>query len=136
MACPTILLADDDGRLTLSLKFYLESMGYEVHRADNGRDAFQVARATPPDLLVINTHLPGCDGLSVIELMDQEKHLQTIPVIYITDHDQDPALHAACEQSGAMAVISKPVDAQELMRSIQQTLPLARLDPNHGSDSG
>ena len=54
---PTILVADDDERLTTVLKIRLEQMGYEVTTTHNGQHALEIAHENVPDLLILDEAL-------------------------------------------------------------------------------
>ena len=58
-----ILLVDDDATVTEVLSRYLEREGFAVEAVADGDTALAAARATPPDLVVLDLMLPGIDGL-------------------------------------------------------------------------
>jgi len=59
----TILVVDDEPRIAQIAADYLRQAGYEVATAGDGRTALDRARATPPDLIVLDLGLPRVDGL-------------------------------------------------------------------------
>lgn len=120
---PTILIADDDQGLLTAVTIRLEKAGYEVTQATNGRVALDMAKAQPPELLILDVNMPGCDGFSLVEMMDKIPGLQTIPVIYITGAVDEHELDAAGGRLGAIATIRKPFEIGELMQNIELVLP-------------
>lgn len=121
---PLILIADDDERLLIALTIRLERLGFQVIRALNGGLALEMAQESPPDLLILDINMPTCDGFSLIEKMDKISELQDIPVIYITGADGDGELSAASERLGAMGMIRKPFEIEDLIQSISLVLPI------------
>ena len=120
---PMILVADDDERLTAVLKIRLGQMGYEVITADNGQRAFELAQDQVPDLLVLDVNMPGCDGFSLIEAMDQVPKLNAIPVIYISGAVEENELSNTGGRLGAVATMRKPFEFPELIENIRFILP-------------
>lgn len=61
-----VLVAEDDVDLLDSLRVILESEGYDVSVASNGREALDQLRADPGDVLVLDLHMPELDGIGVL----------------------------------------------------------------------
>lgn len=120
---PTILVADDDERLTTVLKIRLEQMGYAVTTTQNGQDALALAHEEVPDLLILDVNMPGCDGFSLVETMDQINKLNAIPVIYISGAVDERELNRTGGRLGAIAMMRKPFEFPELIENIRFILP-------------
>src|SRR5690349_20875732 len=76
-----ILLIDDDALLRRSLAFNLERSGFQVSAVASAEDGLELARRTPPDLVLLDIGLPGIDGLAAL------RHFQAdtdVPVIFLT----------------------------------------------------
>ena len=115
---PRILIADDDKHYLLAVSLRLEQAGYHVIQARDGQTAVAVARRARPDLLILDVHMPGADGFSSLRLMDDHPSLRSLPVIYVTgDRTEETANQA--ESHGALAVLQKPVDMDELLETIR-----------------
>ena len=76
--------------------------------------------------LILDMRLPGMSGLEL------QRQLQAgspgIPAIFVTgEDDADGRLRARLEQAGALAVLSKPCDSDELMRLVQRTFDAKQL---------
>ena len=114
MSRPKILIADDDKQFLTAVSLRLENAGYEVIKAGDGMTAIKLAAETNPDLLILDVHMPSGDGFTSLEIMDRHSNLHTLPVIYITgDKTEDTANNA--ERHGALAVLQKPIEMQELL---------------------
>jgi len=121
--CPTILVADDDERLSAVLKIRLGQMSYEVITAKNGYQALELAQDQVPDLFIFDVNMPGCDGFSLIETMDQMSRLNTISVIYISGAVNEQELCTTGERLGAIAMMKKPFEFPELVENVRCVLP-------------
>ena len=79
-----ILFADDDFKYSLVLKRFLEREGYEVTYTGNGTMALKQFPVVKPDLVLLDIHMTGIDGFTVLEAMSQRGMLEEIPVIMIS----------------------------------------------------
>ena len=81
MARRTVLVVDDEPRIAAIASDYLRHAGYAVVTAGDGARALQLARAQPPDLIVLDLGLPGTDGLDVARTLRTESN---VPIIMLT----------------------------------------------------
>src|ERR1700722_15923451 len=65
----SILITDDESGIRLMLKTALESDGYSVTEATNGREALEAIKTRTPDLMVLDLNMPVLDGMAVLEQM-------------------------------------------------------------------
>jgi two-component system cell cycle response regulator DivK len=109
MATERILLVEDNEQnLELAL-FLLEEEGYEVRTARDV-DEFESAIAEPPpDLVLLDMHLPGTDGLTLLGRLRELPTHANVPVVALTAHamrgDRERFLAAGCD-----GYLSKPID--------------------------
>jgi CheY-like chemotaxis protein len=112
-----ILLADDDPEILVSLSAALNSEGYEVITANNGREACQRFREEHVDLILLDIKMPVRDGWDSFERVTSINPL--LQVIVITARpDQYPLAAAA----GVAALMEKPLDLPLLIRAIDELL--------------
>jgi CheY-like chemotaxis protein len=110
-----ILLADDDPEILVSLSAALNSEGYEVITAANGREACQRFREEHVDLILLDLKMPVRNGWDSFERVTSINPL--VQVIVITAlPDQYPVAAAA----GVAALIEKPLDLPLLTRTIDE----------------
>ncbi|MFO0927700.1 MAG: PAS domain S-box protein [Gemmataceae bacterium] len=119
--CHRVLLAEDNEATARVVADYLRSRGYAVSVAREGMEAVERAREEQPDLVLMDIHLPGTDGLQAIRLIRATPHLQTVPVIAVT------ALAMAgdrerCLQAGATDYVCKPIGLRDLAAVIRPHL--------------
>lgn len=74
-----LLLVDDEEAIRMIYREEFESDGYEVVTAADGPSGLQCFRSTHPDLVILDIHMPGMNGVEVLRLMKMEN--ATIPVI-------------------------------------------------------
>ena len=116
-----ILVVEDNDMNMQLVEFLLEEGGYDIVKAASGEEALAITRDTPnaPDLILMDIHLPGMDGLSVVREMKTDARTSRIPILALTAHamrgDKDRFLEAGCD-----GYISKPIDVKTFIASIEQ----------------
>lgn len=122
MAARKILVVEDNDMNMQLVEFLLEEGGYDIVKATSGEEALSLTReGATPDLILMDIHLPGMDGLSVVRAMKEDTRTARIPILALTAHamrgDRDRFLEAGCD-----GYISKPIDVKTFLSSIQQYL--------------
>jgi DNA-binding response OmpR family regulator len=103
----TVLIADDDGDLAQMLLMRCTQMGLKVFRSPDAMHALLGAHRVQPDLVVLDVHMPGGNGLSVCEMMAGDPTLAQTPVIIMTGDKNEEiprrcqAMHAQFIEKGA-----------------------------------
>lgn len=80
----TILLIEDEQLTLAATEHALHDQGYRVLRAKDGEDGIEVARCTPPDLIVLDLMLPGINGFDVVERLRNEQVAENVPILILT----------------------------------------------------
>ncbi len=114
-----VVLIDDDPDLRQLIKVTLEfTAGWEVATASNGADGIALVRKLNPDAVVADVMMPVMDGYEVCHRLKQDPSSATIPVVLLTARKElDDAL---IESSGAVGVVFKPFEPDELAARIRQ----------------
>ncbi len=116
-----ILVIEDDKDVARGLTIRLRANGYSVVSASDAVCAISVARKEEPDLILLDLGLPAGDGFIVMERLRNLTQTAITPIIVITARDpkinREKALSA-----GAYAFLQKPVDNDELLSTIQESL--------------
>ena len=79
-----VLIVDDDDDFRALMKAQLSHAGYEVLDARDAASAFQIARATRPDVITVDLLMPGVDGWGFIDRLRQEEGLDKIPIVVVS----------------------------------------------------
>jgi two-component system OmpR family response regulator len=100
-----ILVVEDEPAMADLLRRTLQEEGHQVVVAGDGRDGFEIARASPFDVIVLDVTLPGMDGISVARRLREDRN-QT-PILMLTARDT-PADIVAGLDTGADDYLTKP----------------------------
>jgi DNA-binding response OmpR family regulator len=122
MANAKIMIVDDDPDLRRALGLRLRANKYDTVNAGDGYSAIAMAYKERPDLIILDLGLPAGDGFVVLERLQKNDRLSTIPVIVLTASDAQSSERRAL-QAGAAAFFQKPADNAELLELIRATLP-------------
>lgn len=127
-----ILIVEDEAPLRESLSYTLRQEGYDVSAAKNGEEGLSLARATRPDLILLDLMLPGFSGLEVCRILRKES---TVPVIMLTAKDSETDKIVGLEL-GADDYITKPFSIPEVLARMRAVLRRsAQLRENAGDAS-
>ena len=116
-----ILLADDEPDTIILVQERLKGAGYEVVTACTGEEVLEKVREALPNLILLDVVMPGMNGYRVCRRLKDDPLTKGIPVILFTALQKNDLLQTA-QASGADMVISKPFEAEELLRIIRQFL--------------
>lgn len=117
----TILIADDEPEIVDLVRLLLEWEGYTVVDAKNGEEALARARDTVPALMLLDVRMPKMSGLKVLEHLQADPALASIPVVMLSVVTTHPRVQTALEK-GAVAFLSKPFELQEMARLVRRIL--------------
>ena len=124
MSAKILVVEDNDMNMQL-VEYLLEEGGYDIVKATSGEEALSITsnddNLATFDLILMDIHLPGMDGLSVVRRMKSNDRTARIPILALTAHamrgDKDRFLEAGCD-----GYISKPIDVKTFLSSIEQYL--------------
>jgi len=113
-----ILICDDEKDIVSATKIYLETEGYEVFTAYNGKEALEVIAKNDINLAVMDIMMPVLDGISAVRKL---RETSVIPVIMLTakGEDADKVLGLGI---GADDYVTKPFNPIELMARVKSQL--------------
>ncbi|MET1078279.1 MAG: response regulator [Pseudomonas sp.] len=122
-----LVIEDNPANLKLA-SLLLHNVGHRVLSATDAEAGMLLARAEPPDLILMDIQLPGMDGLAATALLKQDPLTAAIPIIALTamamKADQEKSRLAGCD-----AYITKPLHYQELYAAIDALLAGRALSP-------
>jgi two-component system, OmpR family, response regulator BaeR len=122
MAHEHILSVEDEKKIALLLKDYLENSGYKASLLDNGKEVESFVKTKNVDLLLLDIMLPGLDGLSVCKNIRQ---FSEIPIIFITARVEEIDALLGLEL-GSDDYIRKPFRPREVVARVKAVLRRAQ----------
>jgi len=110
-----VLVVDDDHALMAMVSTLLESEGYAVKIAYNGVEALHYASESPPDLVLLDLHMPVMDGWTCCRLLRQYRQTENIPIIVMSADGKRAAVHAELKVDH---FLPKPFEIEDLLSCI------------------
>jgi two-component system, cell cycle response regulator DivK len=114
-----ILVVEDDADTREIYSTILRHRGYDVMVAPDGSHGIEAARASVPDLILMNLSMPRLDGLSATSLLRKDPRTAGIPIIactgYIVEDGGEDAEDAGCD-----AYIEKPCEPTRLLQEVER----------------
>jgi two-component system alkaline phosphatase synthesis response regulator PhoP len=114
----TILVVDDELKITRLLRDYLQQAGFRVVTSSDGPGALASARTERPDLIVLDLGLPGLDGLDVTRTLRKSSD---VPIIMLTARAEEADRIVGLEL-GADDYLVKPFSPKELVARVRAVL--------------
>ena len=118
---PTILIADDNDDLRGMWRQLLESNGYRVLEAADGREAAETAVRERPALVVMDLGMPGMDGLSAVEEIRRYVPAPETEVLIVSAYDR-LEFRTEAVAAGCAGFMTKPVEPTALLKTIRLLL--------------
>jgi DNA-binding response OmpR family regulator len=122
MAQSLVIVADDDALLRSLVEFKLKARGYRVMSAADGDAALRLIQEQKPDLVVLDSMMPGADGFEVLRRMKSELGLTSTPVVMLSARKQESDIVGALHL-GASDYVVKPFIPEELAMRIARLVP-------------
>ncbi len=117
---PRVLIVDDDAEIVESVRFALETKGYEILVARDGNQGLAMAEREDPDLVILDMMMPKRSGFLVLEKLRRSRPVP-LKVIMITANEG--SRHKAyAEMLGVDDYIRKPFAMDRLMESVTRLL--------------
>jgi CheY-like chemotaxis protein len=123
-AFPTVLVVDDYADTRMVFRRLMEARGCVVAEATDGEQAIRAAAKIRPDLVLLDLNMPHLDGLETAQKMREMSMVRdSVAIIAVTAFHtygmREAALEAGCDD-----YLTKPLDLNELDRTLRQLLPL------------
>jgi CheY-like chemotaxis protein len=119
MAPSRILVVDDDQGNRFALSKVLTGLGYDVDAAEGGDAALELVRNNEYALAVLDYRMPGMDGVELYRRIHQSQ--PDVVGVFLTAFTTIDTVFPAIE-AGVIRVLSKPVDFNELIPIVQETI--------------
>jgi DNA-binding response OmpR family regulator len=120
----SILVADDEPSILLSLQFLLQKAGYEVRLAHNGEEVLQAVEQSTPDLLLLDAMMPQRDGYDVCQTIRADPRWTGLPIIMLTAKSRDVERQKGMAL-GATDYVTKPFSTRDLVATVRKHLTVS-----------
>jgi DNA-binding response OmpR family regulator len=120
MPIARILVAEDNPPSAELLHDHLDSLGYGVDIATNGRLAVEMAISGRYRLLILDVNMPGYDGVQVLQRLRAE--LEQPPKVIVVTADRLATRRDELTQAGIDGYMTKPVDLRRLTEEVERVL--------------
>lgn len=120
MPVATILVAEDNPPSAELLHDHLDSLGYGVDIATNGKLAVEMAMSGHYRLLILDVNMPGYDGVQVLQRLRAE--MEQPPKVIIVTADRLATRRDELTQAGIDGYMTKPVDLRRLTEEVERVL--------------
>ena len=117
----SILLIDDSVTFRETLREVLEGAGYSVHVAASGEEGLRIAAAGRPGAVIVDSVLPGIDGVTVIRRLRLDTGLRSVPCVLLTG-SEDRRMELRALEAGADAFVRKEEDAEVILARLAAVL--------------
>lgn len=117
----TILVVEDDRKLSQAVSIRLRAAGYQVINAFDCVTAMTTARKNDPDLIVLDLALPAGNGIEVAEKLRALPRTASVPIVIATAM-KAPDLRERAMEVGVSAFFEKPFRAEEFLAAIEEAL--------------
>ena len=122
MAGKTIAIIEDDDDVRDFLKFVLGQAGYSPQLYARSQEVVKVMPYDPPDLVIMDVHMPGIDGLGLLKIVKADDKLKNVPVIMYSGASSDSNYAVEALRLGADDFIRKPFERDILLARIEALL--------------
>jgi DNA-binding response OmpR family regulator len=117
----SVLIADDDPNIVLSLEFLMKRAGYDVRVARDGEAVLAAVAEAVPDLVLLDLMMPGRNGYDVCDALRADPACRDLRIIMLTARGQSVERTKGLAL-GADAYITKPFSTREVVELVRQTL--------------
>lgn len=108
-----ILVVDDEEADRMLISAYLQQHGCQLFYAKDGLESIEKARARKPDMILMDSEMPRCNGHDACKIITQDPRTSDIPIIFISGMTS-PEQRVRGLLAGAVDYINKPFDFNEV----------------------
>lgn len=121
MTVKTILVADDEPNIVISLEFLMRRAGYTVIVARDGQEALEAIVRERPHLVLLDVMMPRKSGFEVCQAVRADDTLRSTRIVLLTARGRDTDI-AKGMALGADAYMTKPFSTRELVETVARVL--------------
>ena len=118
MSTNTVMIVDDSAVELENLKSIVSGAGYQVVTASNGDEAFNKAKQSRPDVILMDVVMDGTDGFEACRNIRADNSTSDIPVVFVTSKNQK-ADRVWGELQGGKGMITKPYTKKQILDTLK-----------------
>ena len=127
----SVLIVNDLPEQLMLMQGLLRKAGYSVFTAEDGLEAFNLAKQEHPDLVISDVCMPGVGGLEFCRLLRSDYQLRSVPILLVSAQETDTANVVAGLRAGADDYLEIPFDSTRLVAKVARLLERSRLEANY-----
>lgn len=116
----TVLIAEDYADVRSMTRIMIETCGYSVVEAQDGYEAFEAAKESRPDMILMDIAMPLMNGITSAHMIRNVAHCADVPIVALTAYGNDYIDRA--EDYGFDQVVQKPIQMDDLRSLLHQYL--------------
>ena len=127
----SVLIVNDLPEQLMLMGGLLRKAGYCVFTAEDGLEAFSLAKQKRPDLVISDVCMPQVNGLDFCRLLRADSQLRSVPILLVSALETDTASVVEGLRAGADDYLEIPFDATRLVAKVARLLERSRLEANY-----
>jgi len=127
----SVLIVNDVPEQLSLMGSLLQKAGYAVLTAEDGIQAFQLAKKEHPDLLISDVSMPRMNGLELCLQVRSDSELKSVPILLVSAHQKDTESVVAGLRAGADDYLEVPFDSARLVAKVSRLLERSRLESSY-----
>ncbi|HEY7784840.1 MAG TPA: PAS domain S-box protein [Pyrinomonadaceae bacterium] len=124
----SVLIVNDIPEQLSLMDSLLRKAGYSVFTAEDGKQAFEVAKSLRPGIVISDVTMPQVNGIEFCRLIRQDEDLRLIPILLVTAHRKDTASVVEGLRSGADDYLELPFDSTRLVAKVSRLLERSKVE--------
>ncbi len=116
-----VLIIDDDELLAQHNSQVLREAGYQTAWITDPVNTLEKLQSFAPDVIVMDYHMPHCNGLELAQLLRQDDRYMGIPIVFLSS-EQSPDIQQRAYSITGNAFLTKPVDDALLLQHVRDTI--------------
>lgn len=117
-----ILLVEDESSLNQAYTMILESAGYEVHSAFNGKEALKITETIEPDLIFLDLRMPSMDGVEFLKNYNLKEDHPNVKVIIFSNLDTQKKIDEAYDLGAHKYILKAWATPKEIKKIAENIL--------------
>jgi len=118
----TVMVVDDETKILEVVQDILESEGFNVIKAQSGKDALRKLKKIKPDLILLDFFMPEMSGREVCEIIKSNKKLKNLKIVFLTVARFSKKGMDKLKNIGILDYMQKPFENKELIKMVKKRI--------------